>query len=159
MGEMISFTVFGHPEPQGSTKAFIPKGWSRAVITTDNKKLKPWRQQLSQSATAALAENKGELLAKPAGVRLAVCFYLERPTSIPRKRALPSVKPDIDKLTRALMDALTGTIFEDDAQVTDLVVAKRYGIPERAEVQVEIIEDVAYKPAIAKELPLFAEVL
>ena len=155
---MIHFVVFGHPEPQGSTKAFIPKGWSRAVITTDNAKLKPWRQQLSASAEVALAENGGELLAKPAGVRLAVCFYFEKPASVSRKRLLPSVKPDIDKLTRALMDALTGTIFEDDAQVTDIVVAKRYGIPERAEIQVEIIEDAAYKPDIAKELPLFAGV-
>lgn len=155
---MISFTVYGHPEPQGSTKAFIPKGWSRAVITSDNKKLKPWRQQLSASAEAALSENGGELLAKPAGVRLAVCFYFEKPASVPRSRVLPSVKPDIDKLTRALMDALTGTIFEDDAQVTDIVVAKRYGIPERAEIQIEIVQTTVYKPEIAKELPLFAGV-
>ncbi|HKN77114.1 MAG TPA: RusA family crossover junction endodeoxyribonuclease [Candidatus Acidoferrum sp.] len=153
----IRFTVYGRPEPQGSTRAFLPKGWNRAVITTDNAKLKPWRQQLSASAIGALAENGGELLAKPSGVRLAVCFYFERPASVSKRRVLPSVKPDIDKLTRALMDALTGTIFEDDAQVTDIVVAKRYGIPERAEVQVEIVEDTAYKPEIAKELPLFGE--
>ena len=159
MNKAIHFVCYGHPEPQGSTKAFIPKGWTRAIITSDNSKLKPWRQQLSQSARAALAENGGELLAKPNGVRLAVCFYLEKPASVSKKRILPTVKPDTDKLVRAILDALTGTIFEDDAQVTDIVVAKRYGVPERAEIQVEIIEDAAYKPGIAKELPLFAEVI
>lgn len=154
----IHFTVFGHPEPQGSTKAFIPKGWSRAIITSDNSKLKPWRQQLARSAIEALKENGGELMAKPDAVRLAVCFYLEKPASVSKRRILPTVKPDGDKLVRAILDALTGTIFEDDAQVTDFVVAKRYGIPERAEIQVEIIEDAAYKPDIAKDLPLFAGV-
>ncbi len=38
----VKFTVYGRPVPQGSTRSFIPKGWTRAVITTDNKKLKPW---------------------------------------------------------------------------------------------------------------------
>jgi Holliday junction resolvase RusA-like endonuclease len=155
---VIHFTVFGHPETQGSTRAFIPKGWTRPIITSTNKKLKPWRQQLSDSAIAAMAETDGELIARPAGVRLCICFYLEKPTSVSKKRLLPSVKPDASKLLRAVEDALTGTIFEDDAQVTDIVVAKRYGIPERAEIQVEIVEDAAYKPDIAKELPLFAEV-
>lgn len=152
---MIRFTVFGHPEPQGSTRAFIPRGWNRAVITSDNKKLKPWRQQLSASALEA---SRGEIIPKPTAVRVAVCFYLEKPPSIPKKRPLPTVKPDGDKLLRALLDALTGTVFEDDAQVTDLVVGKRYGVPERAEIQIEEIEETSFKPAIAKELPLFAGV-
>lgn len=155
---MISFVVYGHPEPQGSTKAFIPKGWSRAIITSDNKKLKPWRQQLSLSAIEALAANGGEIIARPVGVRLCVCFYLEKPASVSKNRHLPSVKPDASKLLRAVEDALTGTIYEDDAQVTDIVVAKRYGVPERAEIQVEIVESTIYKPDVAKELPLFAEV-
>lgn len=33
----VSFTVLGTPQPQGSAKGFVPKGWTRAVITTDNK--------------------------------------------------------------------------------------------------------------------------
>lgn len=155
----IRFVVYGHPEPQGSTRAFVPRGWTRAVVTSDNPKLKPWRQQLSRCAIEALKDNGGELLAKPAGIRLAVCFFIEKPASVSKSRMLPTVKPDADKLVRALLDALTGTIFEDDSQVTDIVVCKRYGLPERAEIEVSIVSDVKYNPQIAKELPLFAEVV
>lgn len=38
----------------------------------------------------------------------------------------PWHKPDIDKLERALLDALTGLVYTDDAQVTTLVVEKTW---------------------------------
>ena len=34
------------------------------------------------------------------------------------------VKPDIDNLAKFLLDALTGVLFEDDAQVVELQVFK-----------------------------------
>ena len=166
----IHFTVYGRPQSEGSKTPWLPtyKDGSfvknartgKPVIATmdSNKKLRPWRQQLSDCAKAALSENGGEIIARPNAVRLAVCFYLEKPASVSKSRPLPSVKPDVSKLVRAVEDSLSGILIDDDAQITDIVVAKRYGIPERAEIQVEIIEDAAYKPDIAKELPLFAGV-
>jgi Holliday junction resolvase RusA-like endonuclease len=35
--------------------------------------------------------------------------------------------PDLDKLVRALGDALTGVVFRDDAQIVDIAVTKIYG--------------------------------
>ena len=123
-----SFTVFGHPEPQGSTRAFIPKGWNWPVITTANAKMKPWRQQISGAA----ADLRAPVLEGP--VRLLMQFFLAKPKST--KRASPHVKPDIDKLARAVSDALTGILFCDDAQVVLLVASKHYGLPERVEIEV-----------------------
>jgi Holliday junction resolvase RusA-like endonuclease len=152
----ISFTVYGTAVPQGSMRAFFNPKTQRMQKWDSNKNLKPWRQQLTQCAIEALKANGGEMIAKPTGVRIAVCFYIAKPPSVPKSRILPTVKPDSLKLCRSLEDSLSGIIFEDDSQVTDHVIAKRYGVPERAEIQVEIIEDAAYKPHIAKELPLFA---
>ena len=55
-------------------------------------------------------------------------FYLPRPKTIPpNKRKHPTVKPDIDKLQRALYDAITEThIWHDDCQITDVTSHKRY---------------------------------
>ena len=50
----VEFTVHGTPQPQGSAKAFIPKGWKRAIITSDNRSLKPWRQDVSAMASEAM---------------------------------------------------------------------------------------------------------
>jgi Holliday junction resolvase RusA-like endonuclease len=166
----IHFTVYGRSQSEGSKTPWLPrykdgsfvrnKRGQPVIATMDsNKNLRPWRQQLSDCAKAALAENGGEIIARPNAVRLCVCFYFEKPVSVSRARLLPSVKPDASKTLRAVEDSLSGIIYEDDAQITDIVVAKRYGIPARAEIQVEIVENAAYKPDIAKELPLFAEVV
>ena len=51
-------------------------------------------------------------------------FRLRRPASV--DRALPTTKPDRDKLERAVCDALTGVLWVDDCQVVDGPVRKLY---------------------------------
>lgn len=120
---MISFTVYGTPIPQGSTKALIPKGWDRAIITADNKKTKPWRQEI-----ASLARNFFPY--KLEGAVLVECrFYFEKPKSTKKSVVNKITKPDIDKLARAVLDSLTGIAYADDSQVTTLVLWKGFGTP------------------------------
>ena len=65
---------------------------------------------------------------------LRATFYFPRPQSHRlRSGALkaaapkrPGVKPDIDKLARALCDALTGIAFADDSRIVTLTAEKRY---------------------------------
>jgi len=58
---------------------------------------------------------------------VAVEFVMARPPSVPQhKRMRPAVKPDVDKLVRAINDALTGIMFKDDAQVVSMSVSKEY---------------------------------
>jgi len=59
----------------------------------------------------------------------AVCvtlrFVMPRPKSV--RRALPSVRPDLDKLTRAVLDALQRAgVYRDDGQVVCLLADKSY---------------------------------
>ena len=139
-------------------RAFFNPKTQRMQKWDSNKNLKPWRQQLADCAMKACADSGGEIISKPTAVRVIVCFFLAKPASVPKNRLLPTVKPDADKLLRAVKDALKGTIYEDDSQVTDVVVGKRYGIPERAEIQVEAVVVPEFRPQIAKDLPLFAGV-
>lgn len=127
-----TFTVLGHPEPQGSSKAFIPKGWSRAVITGANSKNKPWRQQV---AGCALTEMNGNP-PTPEAISVKIAFYFLRPKSVSKKITHKTTKPDIDKLARSVLDALTGICYVDDSQVVEISVGKYFGIPERAEIQI-----------------------
>lgn len=61
-------------------------------------------------------------------------FYFNKPKSA-KKRVHVVVKPDIDKLARAILDAGTGILYGDDSQVVSLSASKRYGGPERVEIQ------------------------
>ena len=141
MSDRIAFTVLGTPCPQGSMKAFIDKA-GNANMTSDNAKMKPWRQQVGWSALEARAKDgMHEPWGSDVPVRLTAFFVLARPKTCPKRRIYPTVKPDLDKLKRAVMDALKGVIYKDDAQVVEHgPTAKRYGLPERAEIIVEVVQ-------------------
>ena len=47
---------------------------------------------------------------------------------------LPTKKPDADNIAKAILDALNGLAYYDDAQVVHLEVQKRYSNEPRAEV-------------------------
>lgn len=120
----IGFRVYGVPAPQGSHKAFMPRGARFPVVTHDNARTKPWRAVV---ALTAAQHRPDELLDGP--IELIVCFFLPRPKSLPKKVQAHTRKPDLSKLVRALEDALTGVIWRDDSQVVSTTAQKAYGEP------------------------------
>jgi len=121
----LSFTVWGIAQPKGSTRAFVPKGWTRAVVTAANPKTKGWQELVAEAALGAMPSPT--LIDGP--VSLSVSFYLPRPKSI-KARTVPHVtKPDLDKLVRAVKDGLTRIVWRDDAQVVEVKAWKQYAPP------------------------------
>ena len=126
----LFFVVRGTPVPQGSTRAFIPKGWTRPVITAANSKTKPWKQEISGTAVAEMSANGFSKLERQVPVKISAWFHFPRPRHLPRRVEQKTTKPDLDKLVRSLLDALTGVVFEDDSQVVEIHVSKHFGDPE-----------------------------
>lgn len=122
MSDLV-FTVFGVAQPQGSAKAFMPKGARFPIVTSDNPQLKGWRQLVAQAASQAL-EGAGQFEDGP--VRLVAEFHLPRPKALGKKARAHMTRPDVDKLARAIGDALTGVVWRDDSQVVQLKVSKCY---------------------------------
>lgn len=133
----VAFTVYAKPQPQGSARAFLIKG--RPIITSTNKNLKPYRQELTLTALVAMAGKEKPFAGKHVPVAVSMDFYLERPKSIPKKRIEMVVKPDLDKIIRSTTDALTGILYTDDAQIVTVTARKFYGIPERVEIRVTLL--------------------
>lgn len=126
---MIRFTAYGVAAPKGSTKAFFVKSLGRAIVTADNKRTKPWQQEVAGAAVVAreiaAAEGRAWAVAEDAVV-LEVTFYLPRPKSLPKRVIEHCKKPDLDKLLRATKDALTGVLWRDDSQVVSVTGTKAY---------------------------------
>lgn len=121
--------VPGLPQQQGSKRAFVVKG--RAIMSdTNEKNLKPWRAAVASAGEEA----RGEEPLLLGAVKLRVCFAYPRPKSHyrtngevkPNAPLYKTSKPDLDKLQRAVGDALTGVVFRDDSQVANWSVIKVY---------------------------------
>lgn len=128
----LSITITGIPVPQGSLRAFTRNG--RAWASSDNPRTRPWKAAVTAEAARAV-EALG--LATPAYDRRPVAviavFRLPRPKGHYGKRGLlpsapryPAGMPDLDKLVRAALDALTGVVWRDDAQVISVLATKVY---------------------------------
>jgi Holliday junction resolvase RusA-like endonuclease len=126
----LAFTVYGKAEPQGSTRAFIPKGWNRAIITSDNPKLKSWRQELAKAAMSA-CRHKG-VFPLPDAMAVVLTFIFAPPKK--PKSVYKTTRPDLDKLMRSTLDGMTGIVYDDDSQVVKAELSKGYGVPERVEI-------------------------
>ncbi len=114
----MTFEVFveGVPVPQGS------KSLSRSgVMYESNKALKPWRKQVTASALW-VAGPGFELMQGP--LIVAIWFTMPRPPTV--KREAPSVKPDLDKMCRAVLDSLSGIVYKDDAQIIRIDAIESY---------------------------------
>lgn len=111
--------VPGVPVPQGSMRAVPLKGGRAVVIAGNRDRLASWRADIREAWVRGLP---GEPLAGPVGVTLL--FRLPRPKSAPKGIVYPAKRPDVDKLARAALDALTGAAFFDDSQVVSLTAAK-----------------------------------
>lgn len=159
MRDALQFTVFGEAQPQGSSRAFVPKGHTRPIITSDNPDLKSWRQLVKERANDSLAQlpaSERDLLAD--GVRVSIAFYLPRPKTLPKRYTAHTKKPDVDKLVRAVFDALSQTVFRDDAQVCELITAKYYaheGEAPHVDVRVEATAAIDPVSVPAAPMPLF----
>lgn len=143
---MIRFTVYGIPQPQGSSRAFMPKGAKFPVVTSDNPKLKSWRQELAKVAIGATenAMRQNLFCAFPLEKKIALVvtanFFFAKPKSAKKSTVAKTTKPDVDKLLRAALDGMTGIVYHDDSQVTGAMVGKFFGLPERAEIIVTLAE-------------------
>jgi Holliday junction resolvase RusA-like endonuclease len=127
----ISFEIIGLPVAQGSMRAFSLKNGGYAMVATNAAKLKPWRLEMKETAASALA---GFVTPGAIAVRLELDFRFPRPGGHFGKRGIrPSApqqmfrRPDLDKLIRAVLDALKDAgAFRDDAQVDAIRARKRY---------------------------------
>lgn len=137
--EELSFVVLGEPTPEGSTRAYYIKALDRTVTTHQNKKsLEAWRNRVATEAQRAL-EGRDWKCDSASAYSVNVDFVLSRPASVPEHRRLhPTVKPDIDKLVRAINDALTSILFVDDCQVVSMTMTKGYSDERRAGAYIKV---------------------
>lgn len=124
----IKFSVTGTPAPQGSKKVF-----NGHVVEASNK-VKPWRQDVKYALMFVVEAIDVSPLTN-ANISVHIEFCMKRPKSHYRKDGsikatspiFHSSKPDLDKLVRSTLDAITESgIWKDDGQVVKINATKFY---------------------------------
>lgn len=140
----IAFDVIGTPKPQGSKRAFV-RGSRAMLVESAGEPLKDWRTSVAWAARAA-AQGHDTPLDGPLYARIT--FRFRRPTSAPKKRRTwPCTRSsgDLDKLTRAVFDALADAgLIADDARIVGLSALKDYaadGEPTGATISVSCVPE------------------
>lgn len=152
----LAFRVLGVAQAKGNLRAFRR---GSLMLTDTNRNLKTWQTVIMSAASAAIQRlPAGERDMVDGPVALSVAFYLPRPRSLKASTRAHIRKPDIDKIVRAVLDALESVVYFSDAQVVNLVAVKRYARANespRVDIRVEPAEGV--RPLAARQ-PLFDEV-
>jgi len=152
----ITFTVYGQAQPAGSKKAMPiyrngpngrqlvtrANGSPMIAVTDDNPKSRDWKQQVAHAASAAY---RGPLLVCP--IRFTLLVVRPRPkghfnsrgelNKSGRETPHPITKPDVLKLARAVEDAISGIVWNDDAQIVSEHLTKSWGEQAKIEVTIE----------------------
>lgn len=134
---MPGFKVIGLPAKQGDLTC--DRRPQHRLYYSNDAHLQTWRDKVTAAADKAVASGALPVALKGVPVAVEITWTLPRPKSHwgtgrnagllkPEAiNAFPTSAPDLDKLTRAVFDALTKSkALHDDAQITDGVIRKRY---------------------------------
>lgn len=131
---MLIFEINQPPVPQKQTQFIARKGYCRGIDPSKlDKQQIQW--QIRPYAPSQLYEGP---------VQLDLTFYMPIPkgTSKPKTTQMingvifPIKRPDLDNLSYLIVNAMKGIIYEDDSQIVDLNLHKRYGDAPKTVVKV-----------------------
>jgi Holliday junction resolvase RusA-like endonuclease len=133
--EGICFTVPGKPRGKGRPRFTMAGGYAR--IYTD-------RETASYENLVALEyeHSGGKLIEGPVRIQIHAVYPIPKNASKKLRaemidgEVLPSCKPDIDNVCKAVLDGLNGVAYKDDTQVIMLVAERLYGEAPRVDVEI-----------------------
>lgn len=123
---MREFTFFIPGPPKGKARPRVVHGHAYTPESTVQ-----YEKQVQQAWRKVAGEWKAE---KTQPLALFVSAFYPVPASHSKKRReqeltnfeLPTKKPDIDNILKIVMDGLNGVAYDDDKQVVEVIMRKRF---------------------------------
>lgn len=124
MTETLHVFAPGRPAPQGSKRSL-----GRGRMVEMSKYLPQWRRDVIHAVSGDTWVYDGVPMFSSAVV-VELRFVLPRPKRTPKKTPLAITRPDLDKLGRAVFDALSlAGVYDDDSRVVVARLSKRIAEP------------------------------
>jgi Holliday junction resolvase RusA-like endonuclease len=129
----INFKVHANPVAQGRGQIVRCGRFSKIK---DPEKSRNWKADLK-----LLTQQYAQVPVWDGPLCAVILFEVLRPKSISKKKVWREVTPDLDNYVKAVMDALKGVIYKDDARIVCLTTAKVYSDSPGVTVQIRQIEE------------------
>lgn len=134
---MITITIPGLPVPKARARSTAIGGKVRHYTPETTR---DYEDLVRMAARAAMAK------APPIEGALSVSIEIKMPIPVSWSKAkradalaglvMPTSRPDLDNLIKALADACNGIVWRDDAQIVRLMAEKRHGEQPGASISV-----------------------
>lgn len=133
----VRIVAVGEPVPQGSHRVVTNPRTQQSLVIESNPRLRAWRRTVKVAAKAVMGDERP--FVRP--VTVDITFRLLRPRTI-QDRVYPCVEGsgDLDKLVRAIFDAITKVAIYTDALVVGLNTRKLYAEKEPPGVTIIVKE-------------------
>lgn len=139
---VVQIHIGGPAVPKQSAQFFrIPGGHTQARQPAKVKRYEAYVLACAQRAMGDTPPFTGP-------VTLRICFNMQMPKAWSKTKrvealshvVLPTKRPDLDNLCKAILDGFGGTLYKDDSQITDLIVTKRYASEPSVDVTARAID-------------------
>ena len=140
----LTFCIDGPPRPQLRHRHGRGRTWDPS---------KKEKEKFAQDSYYEIMQHKddkflSQCLSHPGYVCLEIDFVMPIPKSTPKKLMRSMVngviphtkKPDIDNLCKFVMDSLSGLLWQDDNQISELQTTKFYGAFPKTNITVTYLE-------------------
>jgi Holliday junction resolvase RusA-like endonuclease len=134
----IRVFIEGKPVAQDRPRVTVMGGKPRLY---DPKECKAWKRDIAMITRSEMNRTRKRPFLRIVSLKVALVFHLEKPQSALKSRKHPIVKPDIDNLSKAILDGLNGIAYHDDSQIVELNVKKRYSKTAGVYVTIEAMEE------------------
>ena len=143
----IAFTIPGIPVAQPRQRHRVVSAGNRVFATNYTPRKDPVNSFKAAAMYAAQQAYDGPPLDGP--VKVSVVFAMPRPARLVwKKRPMPREmhvgKPDIENLVKSLLDAMTGILWRDDAQVCSLNAFKVIAAGEESPHVALVVQEYCY---------------
>ena len=141
MSHFLTFIAQVEPYGKGRPRFSMGSGFPRAYTP---EKTRHFEMRFSDCAHGAMM--RAGLIPTYDAIRLRLIAYFPVPNSYSKKKRgeciagliKPTVKPDIDNVIKAALDAMNGVVYADDKQVFEVIVSKRYTERDEGFFEVEV---------------------
>ena len=159
----LSFSVLGKPVPQARPR--FGNGWAY-----DKKESREYKKIVHDAAQEAVITNNWIMAHEEMPIRMTLVIYKPIPDYRPqwyKKAAIAGfVAPlkrtgDIENIAKGIMDAMSGLVYKDDAQVYSLTLEQRYAEEPHVDVFVDalFVNNGDVKDAVSRRVVLSHEML